>query len=179
LAVYAIIRSGGKQYRVQEGATIDVELLPAAAGEHVELPDVLFLDEDGRVTVGTPTVPGVKVVAEVVTHGRGPKIIVFKYKAKTRYRKKTGHRQSFTRLAIQRIQVGEEEVAKPARRRTRKAAPAEPAEPTVAEAAVEEPAIVSEAEPAAIDAGAVEEPAEKKPAPRRRRKAAETTPAGE
>jgi len=175
LAVYAIIRSGGKQYRVQEGATIDVELLPTAEGERVELSDVLFLDEDGRVTVGTPTVAGVKVVAEVVSHGRGPKIIVFKYKAKTRYRKKTGHRQSFTRLAIQRIQVGEEE-EKPVRRRTRKAASAEP---PVAEAVAEEPAVVAEAEPAASEAAPVEEPAEKKPAPRRRRKAAETTPTGE
>ena len=175
MAVYAIIRSGGKQYRVQEGATIDGERLPTAEGERVELSDVLFLDEDGRVTVGTPTVAGVKVVAEVVSHGRGPKIIVFKYKAKTRYRKKTGHRQSFTRLAIQRIQVGEEEV-KPARRRTRKAAPAEP---PVAEAVAEEPAVVAEADPAASEAAPVEEPAEKKPAPRRRRKAAETTPTGE
>jgi len=175
LAVYAIVRSGGKQYRVQEGATIDVERLSTAEGERIELSDVLFLDEDGRVTVGTPTVTGVKVVAEVVSHGRGPKIIVFKYKAKTRYRKKTGHRQSFTRLAIQRIQVGEEE-EKPARRRTRKAAPAEP---PVAEAVAEEPAVVAEVEPAASEAAPVEEPAEKKPAPRRRRKAAETTPTGE
>jgi len=175
LAVYAIIRSGGKQYRVQEGATIDVERLPAPEGERVELPEVLLLQEDGRVTVGTPTVPGVKVVAEVVAHGRGPKIIVFKYKAKTRYRKKTGHRQAFTRLAIQRIQVGEEEEKAP-RRRARKAAPVEP---PVAEAAAEEPAVVSEAEPVAIEAAPPEEQAEKKPAPRRRRKAAETPPAGE
>ena len=186
MAVYAIVRSGGKQYRVQEGATIDVELLPTAEGERVELSDVLFLDEDGRVTVGTPTVAGVKVVAEVVSHGRGPKIIVFKYKAKTRYRKKTGHRQSFTRLAIQHIQVGEEEEKPPPeagpppadvrKRRTRKAAPAEP---PVAEAVAEEPAVVAEADPAASEAAPVEEPAEKKPAPRRRRKAAETTPTGE
>lgn len=174
MAVYAIVRSGGKQYRVQEGATIDVERLPAPEGDRVELAEVLLLQEDGRVTVGTPTVPGVKVVAEVVSHGRGPKIIVFKYKAKTRYRKKTGHRQAFTRLAIQRIQVGEEEHKAP-RRRTRKA----PAEPPAAEAAVEEPAAVSEAEPAAIEAAPPEEKAEKKPAPRRRRKAAETPPTGE
>ena len=173
MAVYAIIRSGGKQYRVQEGATIDVERLPAPEGDRVELPEVLLLQEDGRVTVGTPTVPGVKVVAEVVSHGRGPKIIVFKYKAKARYRKKTGHRQSFTRLAIQRIQVGEEEEKAP-RRRPRKAAAAEP---PVAEAA--EPAVVSEAEPVAIEAAPPEEQAEKKPAPRRRRKAAETPPTGE
>jgi large subunit ribosomal protein L21 len=174
LAVYAIVRSGGKQYRVQEGASIDVERLATPEGERVDLPEVLLLDEDGRVTVGTPTVAGVKVVAEVVSHGRGPKIIVFRYKAKTRYRKKTGHRQAFTRLTIQRIQVGEEET-KPARRRTRKAPPPEPA---VVEVAAEEPAVVSEAEPVAETAPA-EEQAEKKPSPRRRRKAAETTPTGE
>ena len=169
MAVYAIVRSGGKQYRVQQGATIDVERLAAPEGGQVELADVLFLDEDGRVTVGTPTVPGVKVVAEVVSHGRGPKVTVFRYRAKTRYRKKTGHRQAFTRLAIQKIQVGEEEKPAP-RRRARKAAPAEPA--AVAEAAVEEPAVVSEA-------AAPEEKAEKKPAPRRRRKTAESPPTGE
>jgi large subunit ribosomal protein L21 len=181
LAVYAIVRSGGKQYRVQQGTTIDVERLAAPEGGQVELADVLFLDEDGRVTVGTPTVPGVKVVAEVVSHGRGPRVTVFRYRAKTRYRKKTGHRQAFTRLAIQKIQVGEEEKPAP-RRRARKAAPAEPA--AVAEAAVEEPAVISEAaaaeEPAAVsEAAAPEEQAEKKPAPRRRRKTAESPPTGE
>jgi large subunit ribosomal protein L21 len=169
LAVYAIVRSGGKQYRVQQGATIDVERLAAPEGGQVELADVLLLDDDGRVTVGTPTVAGVKVVAEVVSHGRGPKVIVFRYRAKTRYRKKTGHRQAFTRLAIQRIQVGEEEEKPKARRRARKAPPAEPA---VAEAAADEPAAVSEA-------AAPEEQAEKKPAPRRRRKTAESPPTGE
>jgi large subunit ribosomal protein L21 len=169
LAVYAIVRSGGKQYRVHQGATIDVERLAAPEGGQVELPDVLFLDEDGRVTVGTPTVAGVKVVAEVVSHGRGPKVIVFRYRAKTRYRKKTGHRQAFTRLAIQRIQVGEEEEKPKPRRRVRKAPPAEPA---VAEAAAEEPTVASEA-------AAPEEQAEKKPAPRRRRKTAESPPTGE
>jgi large subunit ribosomal protein L21 len=175
LAVYAIVRSGGKQYRVQQGATIDVERLPAPEGGRVELADVLLLDEDGRVTVGTPTVPGVKVVAEVVSHGRGPKLIVFRYRAKTRRRKKTGHRQAFTRLAIQRIQVGEEEEKPAPRRRARKAAPAAPKEPAVAEAAAEEPAVASEA-------AAPEEQAENPPpadAPRRRRKTAATPPTGE
>ena len=180
MAVYAIVRSGGKQYRVQQGATIDVERLAAPEGGQVELAEVLLLDEDGHVTVGTPTVPGVKVMAEVVSHGRGPRLIVFRYRAKTRYRKKTGHRQAFTRLAIQKIQVGEEEKPAP-RRRARKAAPAEPA---VAEAAPEEPAAVSEVaaaqEPAAVsEAAAAEEQAEKKPAPRRRRKTAESPPTGE
>jgi len=120
LAVYAIVRSGGKQYRVQQGATIDVERLPAPEGGQVELPDVLLLDEDGRVTVGTPTVPGVKVVAEVVSHGRGPKLIVFKYKAKTRYRRKNGHRQLLTTLSIDKILPPGAEAPKPVKRTRRK-----------------------------------------------------------
>jgi large subunit ribosomal protein L21 len=186
LPAYAIVRSGGKQYRVREGDTIDVERLSTPEGERVELLEVLLLAEDGQVTVGTPTVPGVKVVAEVVSHGRGPKVTVFKYKAKTRYRKKTGHRQGFTRLAVQTIQVGEEK--KPARRRrTRKAAEEEP---VVGEAAAEELSVgeAPEGEPVASEAAAEEpsvseapepEKAEKKPAPRRRRKTTETKPTGE
>jgi len=177
LPAYAIVRSGGKQYRVQEGDTIDIERLAAVEGGRVELPEVLLLVEDGRVMVGTPTVPDAKVVAEVVLHGRGPKVTVFKYKAKTRYRRKTGHRQGFTRLAIQRIQVGEGEEPPPEagppraearRRRPRKSLAAEPA---VSEAVGEEPA--------AGEAAAPEPEGEKKPAPRRRRKTAETTPTGE
>jgi large subunit ribosomal protein L21 len=175
LTVYAVVRSGGKQYRVEEGDTIDVERLAAPEGERVELPEVLLLAEEGRVTVGAPTVPGVKVVAEVVSHGRGPKVTVFRYKAKTRYRKKTGHRQDFTRLAIHRIQVGEEEEKPPPeagppraearRRRARKA------EPAAVEAVAGGPAVSEATQP--------EEQREKEPAPRRRRRAAETTPTGE
>jgi large subunit ribosomal protein L21 len=101
--MYAVIRTGGKQYTVREGETLDVELLPATAGESVELSDVLMLGEGGDVTVGTPLVAGAKVVADIVEHGKGEKIIVFKYKPKTRYRKKIGHRQRFTRLAIREI----------------------------------------------------------------------------
>jgi large subunit ribosomal protein L21 len=101
--MYAVIRTGGKQYTVREGETLDVELLPTPAGESVELSEVLMLGEDGDITVGTPVVAGAKVVAEVLEHGKGDKIIVFKYKAKTRYRKKIGHRQRYTRLAIKQI----------------------------------------------------------------------------
>lgn len=172
MSAYAIVRSGGKQYRVQEGDTIDVERLSTPEGECVELSEVVLLAEDGQVTVGTPTVPGVKVVAEVVSHGRGPKVIVFKYKAKTRYRRKTGHRQAFTRLAIQRIQVGEEEEKPARRRRARKAVPKETAEEApVGEAVGEEPPASEEVAP--------EVQADEKPAPRRRRKTAETPPTGE
>jgi large subunit ribosomal protein L21 len=118
--VYAVVRTGGKQYRVEEGHTIDVERLGAAEGERVELSDVLLLADGADVKVGTPTVPGVKVVAEVVGHGRGEKIAVFKYKSKTRHRAKTGHRQPYTRLTIREIQSDGEKPQKPKARTRRK-----------------------------------------------------------
>ena len=103
---YAIIESGGKQYRVQPGDTIEVEVLAAEPGSTLDLDRVLMLSQDEQVTVGQPTVAGARVVAEVQEHGRGEKIIVFKYKPKVRYRRKQGHRQSFTRLAIKEIVSG-------------------------------------------------------------------------
>ena len=173
MAAYAIVRASGKQYRVEEGSTIDVDRLSAAEGERVELRDVLLLADGASVTVGTPTVPDARVVAQVVSHGRGPKITVFRYRAKTRYRKKTGHRQGFTRLAIQRIQVGEEPVAKKPAARRRAKAPAAVAE---AEAPVERaPAKRRRAAPKAEGAAAAEAKAEAgKPAARSRRKTAKT-----
>jgi len=101
--MYAVIKSGGKQYTVHEGDTLDVESLPAPAGEQVELAEVLMIGEGAGVTVGRPLVDGAKVVCDVVAHGRGKKLIVFKYKAKTRYRKKMGHRQNYTRLTVREI----------------------------------------------------------------------------
>lgn len=101
--MFAVIRTGGKQYTVHEGDTLDVELLQAEPGEQVQLDDVLMVGEGEAITIGKPLVPGAKVVANVVSHGKGEKIIVFKYKPKTRYRRKTGHRQRFTRLAIREI----------------------------------------------------------------------------
>ncbi len=101
---YAVIRTGGKQYTVREGQTVKVELLAGEPGDSVELPEVLLIsDEAGGVTAGTPTIPGAKVVAEIVGHGKRPKIHVFHYKAKVRYSKRTGHRQRYTQLAIRRI----------------------------------------------------------------------------
>ena len=118
--IYAVVRTGGKQYRVEEGRTIDVEQLQAPEGERVELSEVLLLADGDNVRVGTPTIPQAKVVAEVVAHGRSKKIIVFKYKAKTRHRTKTGHRQSYTRLAIREIQAdGEKPKARQRRRKTK------------------------------------------------------------
>ena len=100
MATYAIVRTGGKQYRVEPGDTIRVESLPGHAGETVELSDVLMVSREGEVTLGTPTVEGARVTAEVVDNGRGKKVIVFKYKPKTRYRRKNGHRQSYTELRV-------------------------------------------------------------------------------
>lgn len=100
MATYAIVQTGGKQYRVQEGDTIRVETLPHQDGEKVELSEVLMVSRDGDVSVGQPTVPKAKVTAEVVGHGRHKKIRVFKYKAKTRYRRMQGHRQGYTELKV-------------------------------------------------------------------------------
>ncbi len=101
--IYAIIETGGKQYRVNPGQTIDVERLDVAEGNTVELDRVLLIADGERVVVGTPTVDGAKVVATAQGEGKGKKIIVFKYKPKVRYRKKTGHRQLYTRLVIDKI----------------------------------------------------------------------------
>ena len=101
--IYAIIETGGKQYRVSPGQTIDVERLDVAEGNTVELDRVLLIAQGKRVTVGNPTVSGAKVVATSQGEGKGRKVIVFKYKPKVRYRKKTGHRQAYTRLMIDKI----------------------------------------------------------------------------
>ncbi len=101
--IYAIVETGGKQYRVTPGQVVDVELLDIADGDTVELERVLLVSDGDEVTVGTPTVDGAKVVATSKGDGRAAKIIVFRYKPKTRYRRKTGHRQGFTRLTIDRI----------------------------------------------------------------------------
>ena len=97
---YAIFQTGGKQYRVKEGDTIRVESIPGDEGDAIEFDQVLMLSQDGNVSVGAPTVDGARVTAEVVGKGRAKKIIVFKYKAKTRYRRKNGHRQHYTDLRV-------------------------------------------------------------------------------
>ena len=97
---YAIIQTGGKQYRVQEGDTIRVESLAEGDGENVELDDVLLVSKSGDVTLGSPSISGAKVEAEVVGNGRDKKVVVLKYKNKTRYRRRLGHRQPYTDLRI-------------------------------------------------------------------------------
>ncbi len=101
--IYAIIETGGKQYRVTPGQTIDIERLDVAQGDTVDLDRVLLIVQGDKVTVGSPMVSGAKVVATSQGEGKGKKIIVFKYKPKVRYRKKTGHRQIYTRLTIDKI----------------------------------------------------------------------------
>jgi large subunit ribosomal protein L21 len=118
--MYAIIQTGGKQYRVQPGDTIEVERLPGEPGATIELDRVLMVGGDGSAPqVGSPTLPGATVKAEVVERKRGEKLIIFRFKSKVRYRRKTGHRQELTRLRITDI------VLPGGRDRARAAAPAE------------------------------------------------------
>jgi large subunit ribosomal protein L21 len=98
--MYAVIQTGGKQYRVAAGETLRVEKLAAKAGDKVDFDSLLFADDAGKVTIGAPLVKGVKVQAEVVEQGLGEKIILFKYKRRKSYRRKNGHRQPFTALKI-------------------------------------------------------------------------------
>jgi len=101
--IYAIVESGGKQYHVAPGDVIEVDRLSAAEGSSVELDRVLLVAENKKVKIGTPIVEGAKVTADVVNDVRDKKITVFKYKNKTRYRRKKGHRQIHTKIAIKEI----------------------------------------------------------------------------
>lgn len=103
---YAIVRTGGKQYRVAIGDRVRVDKLSQQPGNPVDLDEVLLLAKGGKVSVGTPVVRGAKVKATVAEHGREAKITVFKYKSKVRYRRKTGHRQPYTDLTIEGITAG-------------------------------------------------------------------------
>lgn len=103
--MYAIIETGGKQYRVSEGDTLTIEKLEVGEGETVEFNRVLTVVKNGEVTVGKPVVSGAKVTGKVVEQGKEKKIFVFKYKAKANYRKRQGHRQPFTKVKIEKIEA--------------------------------------------------------------------------
>lgn len=121
--MYAVIETGGKQYRVQEGDVISVEKLDVTAGDKVALEKVLVLSDGKIVKVGTPYVKAAKVMTTVVENGKGEKVIIFKYKSKKDYRKKQGHRQPYTMLKIEslgekapkaadKVEMAEAEIAK-------------------------------------------------------------------
>lgn len=101
--MYAVIETGGKQYKVEEGDILSVEKLTANEGEKVNFDKVMLVSGEEGIKVGKPYVEGATVEAEVLFHGKGKKIIVFKYKPKKNYRKKQGHRQPFTRVKITKI----------------------------------------------------------------------------
>jgi large subunit ribosomal protein L21 len=100
---YAIVESGGKQYKAVPGGTIEVDRLPVEVGDSVEIEHVLMIRDDKKVMVGNPLVKGARVQTTVVDQVKGPKIVVFKYKPKNRYRVKSGHRQQYTRLKVEAI----------------------------------------------------------------------------
>lgn len=131
--MYAIVEVGGRQYRVTEGQTIRVERLPQEVGGKVDLERVLLLEEDDQVEVGTPVVAGAKVQATVTAQGLGPKVRIFHYRPKKRYKKLKGHRQPFSQLLIENITLrgraakkAEVPAEKPAKRQPTKKAAAGP-----------------------------------------------------
>jgi large subunit ribosomal protein L21 len=101
--MFAVIETGGKQYKVAPGAAVAVETLPSEPGATVEFDRVLMLGDEDNSLVGAPLIAGAKVLGHVIEQGRGQKIRVFKYKAKSNYRRKTGHRQNLTRVRITEI----------------------------------------------------------------------------
>lgn len=104
--MYAVIKTGGKQYRVQPGDLIKVEKLAGSPGDDVVFSDVLMVAGDAEVKIGTPLVKGAKVVGKIVQQARDKKVIIFKHKRRKGYRLKKGHRQYFTAVAIKSIEAG-------------------------------------------------------------------------
>jgi large subunit ribosomal protein L21 len=165
ITLHAVVRTGGKQYRVEEGRPIKVDRLPGEVGAKVELGEVLLLADGDDVTVGAPAIAGARVLGTIAEQGRARKIVVFRYKAKTRSRKKTGHRQHFTRIVVDDIlapgqeprpketkeRAEPEAESKPKGRRGRKAEAA--AQVAAAEESLEPAASPSAEAPAVADAG--------------------------
>jgi len=102
--MYAVIRSGGKQYRVSPGSSLRVEKLAGEVGSNITLDDVLMVGGDADVQIGTPTINGARVVGTITAQGRGPKLTVFKMKRRKGYRRKYGHRQDYTEIRVDQIE---------------------------------------------------------------------------
>jgi large subunit ribosomal protein L21 len=128
--MFAVIKTGGKQYKVAEGDTLLIEKLAAAAGETVVFSDVLMLGEGAGVTIGSPRVEGAAVTAEVVGDARGPKLVTRKKRQRQTYRRTIGHRQDLTEVTITAISA---DGAAPAKKARKKAAPKAKAEEAAAE----------------------------------------------
>jgi large subunit ribosomal protein L21 len=103
--MYAVVRTGGKQIRVEPGAAVWVEKLAGQVGDEVTLPEVLLVGGEGTTRIGSPTVEGARVVATITGQGRGEKITTFKMKRRKRYRRKIGHRQDYTQIRVERIEA--------------------------------------------------------------------------
>ena len=112
--MYAVIEACGKQYKVTKGDVVFFEKLEAEEGKKVTFDNVVLLSDEGKVEVGAPYVKGVKVEGKVVAHGKGKKIVVFKYKAKKNYKRKQGHRQPYTKVEITSIKTATTKAAKTA-----------------------------------------------------------------
>ena len=103
--MYAVIKTGGKQHKVAEGEILKVEKLNASKGEPVDITDVLLIEKDGEVTLGSPFIEGAKVTAKILRHGKEDKVTIIKMKRRKDYRKKQGHRQNYSEIQIEQISV--------------------------------------------------------------------------
>jgi len=172
--MYAVLMTGGKQYRVEAGSTLVVEKVGGEPGSSVTFDRILLVGDGDAVTVGSPTVAGASVSATVLGEALGPKIVVFKFKQKVKYRRRTGHRQHLTRLRIDSISADGKTV---------KAQPPEPATPKAAATTLRTPRRAGKAQAAKPTRGqaATETaaPAEPEPKPSRRRAAPEAPESAE
>ena len=103
--MYAVIKTGGKQHKVAEGEILKVEKLNASEGEPVDITDVLLIEKDGEVTLGSPFIEGAKVTVKILRHGKEDKVTIIKMKRRKDYRKKQGHRQNYSEIQIEQISV--------------------------------------------------------------------------
>jgi large subunit ribosomal protein L21 len=168
--MFAVLTTGGKQYRVEAGTELLIERVPGDAGASITFDRVLLVGDGDSVTVGTPTVDGATVTGTVLGEALGPKLVIFKFKQKVKYRRHTGHRQHLTRVRIDEI------AASGTSKRRATAAADEPAEP--AETAAEKPAPRKRTRAAAADKAAPAE-ADAPPKPKRTRKPAAAKSADE
>ena len=120
--MYAVIKTGGKQYRVTPGLRLKVEKLVGDVGSDVTIDQVLVMADGENVTIGAPLIAGASVTAKVLSHGRGDKVMIFKFRRRKHYRKTQGHRQSFTEIQIGEILAAGQAAAKPAKAKAAKAA---------------------------------------------------------